>query len=183
MASGEREPGGDLRQSLAQPLRFSVGELAIERKCLGPDDQIVGEHDDLDPHLVERERLEGQPLKANPRRAGVGRPTSLHLSHSTADEDVALYNSSFSVRDTETASISAPRKRPVGREHDPGAPMRSTRPSRGAAPRTCRRVARLAARPASIDAAGGVRTHDLRIKSCPCAGEVSQIRAVQCVCF
>jgi hypothetical protein len=55
---GEREPGGDVKQPVAQPLGLGLGQLAVEDERLGPDDQVVRERDDLEPHLVERERLE-----------------------------------------------------------------------------------------------------------------------------
>jgi hypothetical protein len=58
----EREPGGDVQQPVAQP--FWLG-LAIEQQRLGPNDQVVREHDDLQPHLVERELLERQLRQAS----------------------------------------------------------------------------------------------------------------------
>jgi hypothetical protein len=60
LASGEREAGGDVQQPVAQPFGFGAGQFAVERQGLGPDEQVVGEHHDLDPHLVERELLERQ---------------------------------------------------------------------------------------------------------------------------
>jgi hypothetical protein len=57
-ASGERQPGGDMQQSVAQPLGLGLGELAVEQQRLGPDDQVVREPHDLQPRLVERELLE-----------------------------------------------------------------------------------------------------------------------------
>ena len=60
----EREPGGDVQQSVAQPFRLGFGELAVEQQRLGPDDQVVREHHDLQPHLVERELLERELRKA-----------------------------------------------------------------------------------------------------------------------
>jgi len=39
-------------------------------------------------------------VSARPRRADAGGPTSLHLSHSTAYEDVPYIDSSLNVRDT-----------------------------------------------------------------------------------
>ena len=63
-AAGEREPGADVQQPVAQPFRFGFGELAFEHERLGPDDQIVGEHHDLQPHLVERERFERELRQA-----------------------------------------------------------------------------------------------------------------------
>ena len=64
LAAVEPEPAGDVQQPVMQPLRLGLGQLAIEKQRLGPDDQIMGEHHDLQPHLVERELLErelGQP--------------------------------------------------------------------------------------------------------------------------
>lgn len=52
-----------VQQPVAQPFGFGVGEVAVEHQRLGPDDQVVREHDDLEPHLVERgfpERKLGQ---------------------------------------------------------------------------------------------------------------------------
>ena len=63
-AAVEREPSGDVQQPVAQPLGFGFGELAVEQQRLGPDDQVVREQHDLKPHLVERERLERELLKA-----------------------------------------------------------------------------------------------------------------------
>ncbi len=60
------ESVGDVQQPEAQPLGLGVGELAVEQQRLGPDEQVVREHDDLQPHLVERERL-----KRELRQAGV----------------------------------------------------------------------------------------------------------------
>ena len=63
-SAGERESGGDVQQSVAQPFRLGFGELAVEHECLGPDDQVVREHHDLQPHLVDRERLERELRQA-----------------------------------------------------------------------------------------------------------------------
>jgi hypothetical protein len=40
-----------------QPLGFGLGQFAVEGQCLGPDDQVVREHHDVQPHLVERKLL------------------------------------------------------------------------------------------------------------------------------
>jgi hypothetical protein len=64
LACGEREPGADVQEPVAQPFRFGFGELTVEAECLGPDEQVVREHHDVDPHLVERECLERELLKA-----------------------------------------------------------------------------------------------------------------------
>jgi hypothetical protein len=64
MACGERESGGDVQQPVAQAFRFGLGELAVKTEGLGPDDQVVREYHDLDPYLVECERLEREFLKA-----------------------------------------------------------------------------------------------------------------------
>ena len=53
-----------MEQPIAQSLRLAFGELAVEHEGLGPDDQVVREHLDLQPDLVERERFErelGEP--------------------------------------------------------------------------------------------------------------------------
>ena len=63
-AAVEREPGGDVQQPVAQPLGLGLGELAVEQQRLGPDDQVVREQHDLQPHLVERERLERELRQA-----------------------------------------------------------------------------------------------------------------------
>src|SRR5436309_2553849 len=57
-AAGERESTGDVQQLVAQSLGFGLGEVAVEKERLSPDDQVVRERDDLQPHLVERERFE-----------------------------------------------------------------------------------------------------------------------------
>jgi hypothetical protein len=62
--AGEREPGADVQQLVAQPFRFGFGELAVEYERLGPDDQVVREHHDLQPHFVERERFERELRQA-----------------------------------------------------------------------------------------------------------------------
>jgi hypothetical protein len=49
----EGEPGGDVQEPVAQSFRFGLGEFAVEEECLGPDDQVVGENDDLDPDLAK----------------------------------------------------------------------------------------------------------------------------------
>ena len=58
LAGMEREPGSDVQQLVAQPFRFGFREFVVEQECLGPDDQVMREHHDLQPHLVERELLE-----------------------------------------------------------------------------------------------------------------------------
>jgi hypothetical protein len=60
LAAVEREAAGDVQQPVAQRLRFSGGELALKTERLGPDDQVVGEQHELDPHLVHRECFEWQ---------------------------------------------------------------------------------------------------------------------------
>src|SRR4051812_32408826 len=60
----ECEPTGDVQQPVAQPFGLGLGELAVEQQRLGPDDQIVREQHDLQPQLVERERLERELRKA-----------------------------------------------------------------------------------------------------------------------
>jgi len=57
-AAVERESGGDVQQLVAQSFRFGSGEIAVEQERLGPDEQVVREHHDLDPYLVERELFE-----------------------------------------------------------------------------------------------------------------------------
>src|SRR3954468_13480754 len=60
----ECEPTGDVQQPVAQPFGLGLRELAVEQQRLGPDDQIVREQHDLQPQLVERERLERELRKA-----------------------------------------------------------------------------------------------------------------------
>ena len=57
-SAGEREPAGDVQQPVADSLGFGLGQFPVEDERLGPDDQVVREHHDLQPDLVERERLE-----------------------------------------------------------------------------------------------------------------------------
>ena len=57
-ASGEREPGGDVQEPVADSLRLGRRQFAVERERLGPDDQVVREQHDLQPHLVELKFLE-----------------------------------------------------------------------------------------------------------------------------
>ena len=40
-AGAERQATGDVQQLVAQPLRFGVGQHAVEQQRLGPDDQVV----------------------------------------------------------------------------------------------------------------------------------------------
>src|SRR4051812_19636889 len=63
-AAVECEPTGDVQQPVAQPFGLGLGELAVEQQRLGPDDQIVREQHDLQPQLVERERLERELRQA-----------------------------------------------------------------------------------------------------------------------
>jgi hypothetical protein len=63
-ASGEREPCSDVQQPVAHAFRFSVREFAVEHECLGPDDEVVREHHDLQPDFVQCEHLERELLKA-----------------------------------------------------------------------------------------------------------------------
>ena len=54
----EREPPSDVQQLVAQPLGLGLGQLPIEQQRLGPDNQVVREHHDLQPDILEREFLE-----------------------------------------------------------------------------------------------------------------------------
>src|SRR4051794_40539611 len=49
---------------VAQPFGFGLSECAVEQQRLRPDEQVVREHDDLKPHLVERERFERELRQA-----------------------------------------------------------------------------------------------------------------------
>ena len=62
--SGEREPCGDVQEPVTQALGLGFGELSVEHERLGPDEQLVREHHDLQPHFVERERLERELRQA-----------------------------------------------------------------------------------------------------------------------
>src|ERR1035437_8778416 len=57
-AAREREPSRGGEQPVTQPLGLGFRELAVKAERLGPDDQVVREHHDLQPHFVERERFE-----------------------------------------------------------------------------------------------------------------------------
>src|SRR3954454_5174824 len=48
-AAVERESRGDVQQSVAEPFGLGLGEFAVEQQHLGPDEQVVREHDDLQP--------------------------------------------------------------------------------------------------------------------------------------
>src|SRR3954447_22653953 len=63
-AGGGSPPGGDGQQPVAQPLGLGLLKLAVEHQCLGPDDQIVGEQDYLEPYLVVGERPERELAQA-----------------------------------------------------------------------------------------------------------------------
>ena len=56
--AGERQAGADVQQPVAQPFGLGLGQLAVEGEAAGPDDQVVRERHDLEPHLVELERFE-----------------------------------------------------------------------------------------------------------------------------
>ena len=58
------KPASDVRQLVGQPLGLGLGQLTVEQQRLGPDEQIVGEDDDLQPHLVESELLERELAQA-----------------------------------------------------------------------------------------------------------------------
>ena len=95
-SSVEREPSGDVQQSVAQPFGLGFGELAVEQQRLGPDEQVVREHDDLQPRLVERERLE-----RGLRQAGVLVVTDAVLDMGVSrwrHSMVATFSSGWSVR-------------------------------------------------------------------------------------
>jgi hypothetical protein len=62
--AGEREPAGDVQQALRQRLGFGFGELTVEAERLGPEEQVVREGDDLQPHLVHRIVLEWELAQA-----------------------------------------------------------------------------------------------------------------------
>jgi hypothetical protein len=57
-SAGEREAAGDVEELVAQALGLGLGELVVEHEGLGPDDQVVREHHDLQPHLVELKLFE-----------------------------------------------------------------------------------------------------------------------------
>ena len=57
-AAVECQPAGDVHEPVAKALGLGFGKLAVEQQCLGPDDQVVREHHDLQPHFVERKLLE-----------------------------------------------------------------------------------------------------------------------------
>ena len=68
--AGEREPASDVQQPVAKPLGLGLGQLPVEDERLGPDDQVVREHHDLQPHLVELKLLErelGQAVSLSSR--------------------------------------------------------------------------------------------------------------------
>ncbi len=67
--AGEREAASDVQQPIADSLGFGLGQVPVEGECLGPDEQVVREHHDLKPHLVERERLARELGQAGVRAA------------------------------------------------------------------------------------------------------------------
>jgi hypothetical protein len=62
--TGQREPSGDVQELVAQSLGLGLGELPGKQQGLGPDDQVVRERHDLQPHLVVRERSERELRQA-----------------------------------------------------------------------------------------------------------------------
>src|SRR5450755_3432712 len=64
-AGVECQSPGDVQQAVAQALGFDVGELAGQEQPLGPDDEVVREAHDRQPHLVVLEGSERQV--AHPR--------------------------------------------------------------------------------------------------------------------
>ena len=73
--SVEGEAGGDVQEPVAQSLGLGLGELTVERQRLGPDDHVVREQHDLEPHLVEL-KLTGPELEAS--QVAAGRPFTTH---------------------------------------------------------------------------------------------------------
>ena len=49
-----------MKEAVAQPFGFAGRELAGERQCLGPGDQVVRDEDELEPDGVEVEVAEGE---------------------------------------------------------------------------------------------------------------------------
>jgi len=48
----EREASGDVQEAVAQAFGFGLGEFVGQQQLLGPNDQVVREAHDLEPHLV-----------------------------------------------------------------------------------------------------------------------------------
>jgi hypothetical protein len=58
------QPGGGVQQPVAQPFRFSSGEVTVEGVQLQPGDQIGGDRGRNTPGLVDRELAGREPARA-----------------------------------------------------------------------------------------------------------------------
>jgi hypothetical protein len=56
-SSGSAYPGRDVQQSVAQPLRLSLGVVAVEEHHAGPGEQVGGDEDQFQPGGVDGELL------------------------------------------------------------------------------------------------------------------------------
>ena len=64
LASGAGDASGDVEEPAAEPFWFGVFEFAGERELSEPGEQVLGEQGELEPGLVGRECLEGEPAEA-----------------------------------------------------------------------------------------------------------------------
>ena len=59
-SAGAGDAGGGVEQAVAEPFRFGVGEVAVEGEQPGPGEQVVGAEDELQPGVVDGERVRWQ---------------------------------------------------------------------------------------------------------------------------
>ena len=59
---GVGEDRGGVEQAETQPFRFCSGEFAVQAEVLGPTDEVLGDHDQGQPGLIDRETGGGQIL-------------------------------------------------------------------------------------------------------------------------
>ena len=64
LPSGAGDASGDVEEPAAEPFWFGVFEFAGERELSEPGEQVLGEQGELEPGLVGRECLEGEPAEA-----------------------------------------------------------------------------------------------------------------------
>jgi hypothetical protein len=57
---GGAEVAGGVQQAVAEPFRLGRGEVAVEGEESGPGQQVVGAEGEVEPGVVDRERVRWQ---------------------------------------------------------------------------------------------------------------------------
>ena len=60
LSAGADDVAGGVEQAVAEPFRFGGGEVAVEGEQAGPGEQVVGDEGELQPGVVDRERVRRQ---------------------------------------------------------------------------------------------------------------------------